>query len=135
MSGVLPESVETVRLGTRMQINALVLLARVIRRRSPQELRRFLRAISHGTRPATYTEARTARDQILSASPPCRGRSACLIRSLTVAMLCRARGVWPTWCVGVLVTPPFAAHAWVEADGRLVGEALETHDLRTLVRV
>lgn len=135
MSGVLPESVETVRLPTRVQIRALVLLARVLRRRSPQQQRRFLHAISHGTRSASYAEARAARDQILSVSPPCRGGSACLIRSLAVVMLCRARGVWPAWCVGVLVTPPFAAHAWVEAEGQLVGEVMETHDLRTLFQV
>ncbi|MGH4007937.1 MAG: lasso peptide biosynthesis B2 protein [Pseudonocardiaceae bacterium] len=30
-------------------------------------------------------------------------------------------GVWPTWCTGVH-TAPFAAHAWVEADGQPVGE-------------
>ncbi|MFD0889369.1 lasso peptide biosynthesis B2 protein [Streptosporangium algeriense] len=31
------------------------------------------------------------------------------------------RGHWPTWCTGVR-TSPFAAHAWVQTDGRPVGE-------------
>ncbi|MEV4177831.1 lasso peptide biosynthesis B2 protein [Nonomuraea sp. NPDC049709] len=35
--------------------------------------------------------------------------------------LCRMRGWRPTWCSGVRVRPPFAAHAWVEAGGVPVG--------------
>ncbi|WP_227982046.1 lasso peptide biosynthesis B2 protein [Nocardia spumae] len=38
-------------------------------------------------------------------------------------LLSRRYGAWTTWCVGVRTELPFAAHAWVEAEGRLVGEA------------
>jgi hypothetical protein len=50
----------------------------------------------------------------------CGGRY-CLQRSLATTLLCRMRGVWPTWCIGVH-TAPFTAHAWVEAEGQPVGE-------------
>jgi hypothetical protein len=40
---------------------------------------------------------------------------------LATTLLCRIRGVWPTWCIGVR-TAPFAAHAWVEVDGQRIGE-------------
>lgn len=36
-------------------------------------------------------------------------------------LLCRALGVWPTWCTGVR-TEPFGAHAWLSVDGEPVGE-------------
>ncbi|WP_341867974.1 lasso peptide biosynthesis B2 protein [Amycolatopsis circi] len=51
--------------------------------------------------------------------PLCRTRL--LQRSIAAALLCRLRGSWPTWCTGVR-TSPFAAHAWIEADGRAIGE-------------
>jgi hypothetical protein len=44
------------------------------------------------------------------------------------------RGVWPTWTTGVR-TPPFTAHAWVEAEGRRVGEPAETDNYRTMLAV
>jgi hypothetical protein len=31
------------------------------------------------------------------------------------------QGEWPTWVTGVRMAP-FRAHAWVEAEGRLVDE-------------
>ncbi|WP_373307212.1 lasso peptide biosynthesis B2 protein [Streptomyces violaceus] len=40
----------------------------------------------------------------------------------------------PTWCSGVR-TSPFAAHAWVEADDRPVGEPPDTAVYGTLIKV
>ena len=45
----------------------------------------------------------------------------CLERSVATALLCRMRGSWPDWCAGVALEP-FRAHAWVEAEGSVVGE-------------
>ncbi|MDF5752458.1 lasso peptide biosynthesis B2 protein [Spongiactinospora sp. TRM90649] len=43
------------------------------------------------------------------------------LRRWAPALLCRLHGAWPTWCTGVR-TDPFRAHAWVQVDGRPIGE-------------
>jgi hypothetical protein len=63
----------------------------------------------------------------------CAGRY-CLQRSLAATLLCRMRGTWPTWCTGVR-TPPFTAHAWIEADGHRVDEPEDTTTYRTILTV
>ena len=50
-------------------------------------------------------------------------------------LLCRQRGYAPTWCVGVVATPPFAAHACIEADNCIVDEPIDASYLRTFSRV
>lgn len=94
--------------------------ARPLARLKPARLRTVLECARRGASPAGARQARTARDQVVSVSLRCAGQN-CLQRSIATALLCRARGVWPTWCTGVR-THPFAAHAWVEADGQLIGE-------------
>lgn len=136
MSDVLPEVPVKLSLLTKMEIGVFVSISRALsRHRSPKQLRHMLERLSSGARTATYDEAKQARDAILTVSPRCRGRAACLVRSLSVLMLCRVRGIWPTWCVGVLVTPPFAAHAWVEADGEIVEEPMSSADFRKFFTV
>ena len=135
MSEILPEVPATMTLSTRAQIAFITPIARLIHRRSPQRMKHVLQKLSTGARPATYDEAKRARDEILTASARCRGGSACLIRSLSVTLLCRLRGTWPTWCVGVLAAPPFAAHAWVEAGGEIVDEPLSQCDFRAFFKV
>lgn len=135
MSEILPEVPATLTPLTRAQLAVIAPVAGVIHRRPPRHMKRILQRLSAGARPATYDEAKRARDEILTASAKCRGGSACLIRSLSVALLCRLRGTWPTWCVGVLAVPPFAAHAWIEADGEIVDEPLGQRDYRTFFKV
>ena len=50
-------------------------------------------------------------------------------------LLCRLHGSWPAWCVGTRRLPPFAAHAWVEAGGAMVGEEFPEDYFRPLIRV
>ena len=95
-------------------------LARPLARLKPARLRVVLECVRRGAAPATAGQARTARDQVVSVSLRCAGQN-CLQRSIATVLLCRARGVWATWCTGVR-THPFAAHAWVEADDQLIGE-------------
>jgi hypothetical protein len=78
--------------------------------------------LRRGAAPATHVNAKAARDAVLAVSLACTGPQGCLPRSLATALLCRMSGQWPVWCVGVRVLPPFGAHAWVEAEGRLVDE-------------
>ncbi|WP_409181205.1 lasso peptide biosynthesis B2 protein [Amycolatopsis sp. VS8301801F10] len=97
-----------------------VALARPLAKLRPARLRRVLEFARRGARPATTGEASAARSDVVSVSLRCAGQG-CLQRSIAAALLCRLRGSWPTWCTGVR-TSPFAAHAWIEADGHAVGE-------------
>ncbi|MEU9031356.1 lasso peptide biosynthesis B2 protein [Streptomyces sp. NPDC048383] len=106
----------------RLWIRTLVGAARLLVLLAPHRLRRALTFLSRGAAPATAAQALRARGAVLEASLAMNGMRSCLPRSVAVALLCRSRGVWPTWCVGVRAAPPFTAHAWVEAEGGLVGE-------------
>jgi Transglutaminase-like superfamily len=46
--------------------------------------------------------------------------SRCLMRSLVLVGMLARRGVYSTVVIGVQADPRFAAHAWVEVDGRPV---------------
>jgi hypothetical protein len=135
VSLVLPEIPVRPSPAGRLVIALAVGAARLLGRRSPRDLRGVLGRLTAGARPSTYEEAKLARDQVLTVSPRCRGRSACLVRSLTVVLVCRSRGHRPTWCVGVVAAPPFSAHAWVEAEGRMVDEAVDSAYYRTFFTV
>lgn len=97
-----------------------VAVARVLARLPPVRLRKILELAHRGAPPTTFAQADAARQAVISVSLRCAGQ-ACLQRSLAVALLCRIHGTWPTWRTGVRVSP-FTAHAWVEAEGRPVGE-------------
>jgi hypothetical protein len=122
----LPEAVRyrpaDVPFGTRCAARLAVAAARLLARRPPRQIRNLLGRIRRGARPATAAQARAAYEAVTAASLVCAGREGCLPRSLAVVLLCRARGAWPTWCVGVRRLPPFTAHAWVQVDGEPVGE-------------
>ncbi|WP_084959539.1 lasso peptide biosynthesis B2 protein [Thermoactinospora rubra] len=94
--------------------------ARIIASRSPRQIRRILEVVRRGARPARYAHAARARKAVTGLSARCAGEG-CLQRAIAVALLCRLRGMWPTWHVGVRIEP-FGAHAWVEADGVPVDE-------------
>ncbi|KUH40357.1 MULTISPECIES: lasso peptide biosynthesis B2 protein [Streptomyces] len=88
----------------------------------PRRIRGVLDLLRRGAAPASAAQAADARDAVCAVSLRCAGPKGCLPRSLGAALLCRLGGTWPTWCTGVRVVPPFTAHAWVEAEGRPVGE-------------
>lgn len=112
-----------------------VQIARLLQRLSPQRLRGILGTISSGAIPASYEETRKVRDEVLTTSSLCRGGQACLVRSISTALVCRLNGTWPTWAVGVLTAPPFSAHAWLEAEGQIVDEPLLKDDFTTFFTV
>jgi len=96
--------------------------ARLRAARPPRRIRAVLGWLRRGARPATFEQAKAARDAVVAVSLVCAAREGCVARSLATVLLCRLRGQWPTWCVGARRVPPFAAHAWVEAGGVMVGE-------------
>ncbi|MEU2872763.1 lasso peptide biosynthesis B2 protein [Streptomyces olivoreticuli] len=120
-------------LSFRVAAHAAVGAARVLACLSPKRIQAVLRAVRRGAAPATYTVALTARQRVTAVSTLCSGRY-CLQRSLATALLCRLGGTWPTWCTGVRTTP-FAAHAWVEAEGRPVGEPEDTGTYHVMLTV
>ncbi|MFI9203533.1 lasso peptide biosynthesis B2 protein [Streptomyces sp. NPDC053048] len=117
----------------RLAAHIAVAAARLLAHLPPRRIRALLCAARRGAAPATYQQALTARGDVVAVSVLCSGRY-CLQRSLATALLCRMRGVWPTWTTGVR-THPFAAHAWVEAEGRRVGEPADAATYRALLTV
>ncbi|MFJ1616319.1 MULTISPECIES: lasso peptide biosynthesis B2 protein [unclassified Streptomyces] len=133
MSQILDTGHNRPPLGRRTAARTAVAAARLLARLPPKDLQALLRAARRGARPADHATALRARQDVTAVSVLCSGRY-CLQRSLATALLCRLGGTWPTWSTGVR-TPPFAAHAWVEADGRRVGEPDDTASYRTLLTV
>ncbi|GAA3564486.1 hypothetical protein GCM10022222_55250 [Amycolatopsis ultiminotia] len=132
---VLPDDRVRVSVPGRLVTSSCVAAARVLAGKPPGRIRAVLTRLRAGARPATMAETAAAREEVLTVSPRCCGSRACVIRSLAVVLRCRLRGTWPTWCVGVLAAPPFAAHAWVEAEGEMVDEALDGTLYRRLITI
>ncbi|MDW6058870.1 lasso peptide biosynthesis B2 protein [Streptomyces sp. NPDC059679] len=110
-----------------------VVVARLLARAKPARVRAVLEFARRGARPATAEQALAARRAVVAVSLRCAGQ-ACLQRSIAAALLCRSRGVWPTWCTGVR-TSPFEAHAWIEVAGEPVGEPYPAGHYRPLLSV
>ncbi|MER6073735.1 lasso peptide biosynthesis B2 protein [Streptomyces sp. NPDC001817] len=111
-----------VPLGRRLAARAILVPALVLSLLPPRRIRAVLGLLRRGAAPASGAQALRARDAVCAVSLRCAGPKGCLPRSLGAALLCRLGGTWPTWCTGVRVVPPFTAHAWIEAEGRPVGE-------------
>ncbi|MFI8434697.1 lasso peptide biosynthesis B2 protein [Streptomyces sp. NPDC079020] len=111
----------------------IVAVSRLLARLRPARLRWVLEHARLGARPATAEQATKARRDVVAVSMRCAGQ-ACLQRSIATALLCRSKGAWPTWCTGVR-TNPFAAHAWVEAEGEPIGEPHPAGHYRPLLTV
>ncbi|MFC5184901.1 lasso peptide biosynthesis B2 protein [Actinomadura harenae] len=97
-----------------------VALAHLIARQPPARIHTLLTHARRGAKPATAAQAKAARDAVIAVSLSCAGEG-CLPRSIAAALLCRARGVWPTWRSGIHMYP-FTAHAWIEAEGHPIDE-------------
>ncbi|MER6139933.1 lasso peptide biosynthesis B2 protein [Streptomyces sparsogenes] len=110
-----------------------VVVARLLARAKPARVRAVLEFLRRGARPATAEQALAARRAVVAVSLRCAGQ-ACLQRSIAAALLCRGRGVWPTWCTGVR-TSPFEAHAWIEVAGEPIGEPYPAGHYRPLLSV
>ncbi|MEV4443459.1 lasso peptide biosynthesis B2 protein [Streptomyces sp. NPDC049577] len=115
-----PAARDSVPLRDRLPALLAVAAARPLAALKPRRIRAVLTAARRGARPATAAQALAARRAVVSVSARCAGEG-CLQRSIATALLCRLRGSWPEWCTGVR-TEPFRAHAWVQAEGRPVGE-------------
>jgi hypothetical protein len=135
----MPEAVfhqpRSVPLPRRAVAYLVVGVARLLATQPPRRIRKVLSRLRRRAAPATFQQAKAARDTVVTVSLACAAREGCVARSLATVLLCRLRGQWPTWCVGARRVPPFGAHAWVEADGRPVGEEYPTDYFRTLFTV
>jgi hypothetical protein len=125
----------SVPLPRRVVAHLAVGAARLMATQSPRRIRTVLVWLRRGTSPATLAQGKAARDTVVAVSLTCAAREGCLPRSLATVLLCRLRGRWPTWCVGVRRLPPLAAHAWVEAEGTMVDEDYPPDYFRALLTV
>jgi hypothetical protein len=100
---------------------AAVAAGRVLGHLPPRVLVSVLTHAGRGGRPATVSEVRSARDAVCAASVRAAGNG-CVQRSIATFLLCRLHAATGTWKSGFRIEP-FAAHAWVEAEGVPVGEA------------
>lgn len=112
-----------------------VAAAKALMRVPPERIEAILAKIRRGARPAGRGEVLLAQQAVMAASLSCCGGRGCLPRSLATTLLCRVRGTWPTWCVGVRRMAPFDAHAWVEVDGEMLGEPYPAGYFAPLVTV
>ncbi|MFJ4684983.1 lasso peptide biosynthesis B2 protein [Streptomyces sp. NPDC088789] len=119
----------------RVRTKAAVAIGLLMARLPPRRLKTLLKRAAKGAGPADCQQTERHYYAVRVASRRCAGWQGCLPRSIAVALLCRLDGVWPDWCTGVRVTPPFAAHAWLEADGRIVAEPGSPDAYRALIRV
>ncbi|WP_411129275.1 lasso peptide biosynthesis B2 protein [Streptomyces sp. x-19] len=110
-----------------------VALARPLAALPPRYLRIVLQGLRVGARPSSAAQASAARTAVVAVSLRCAVHN-CLQRSIASAVLCRIKGTWPTWQTGVRTTP-FAAHAWIEADGQVIDEPYPDGYYRPLLTV
>lgn len=73
-------------------------------------------------RPATAAEATGMTTAIRGAARHRAGRMACLECSLATVILAGLRRRSVQWCIGARLMP-YASHAWIEIDGRPIGES------------
>jgi transglutaminase superfamily protein len=135
----MPEAVfhqpRSVPLPRRIVTYLVVGAARLLATQSPRRIRIVLGRLRRGATPATVEQAKAARDAVVAVSLHCAAREGCVARSLATVLLCRLQGRWPAWSVGVRRLPPFAAHAWVEAEGAMVDEDYPPDYFRPLLQV
>lgn len=74
--------------------------------------------------PATSSETADAVAASRAAARWFPGRAACLENSLAAALTAILMRRSVDWCIGVRLMP-YAAHAWVEAEGAPIGEQTE----------
>jgi hypothetical protein len=118
----------------RLLARLCVAVTRPLARARPHRVRGVLCLLRIGAAPASARQAAAARELIVAVSRKCAAPHSCLHRSLATTVLCRARGVWPTWCTGVR-TQPFGAHAWVAVAGEPVGEPAHEGDYAPILTV
>ncbi|MFC5182594.1 lasso peptide biosynthesis B2 protein [Actinomadura harenae] len=117
------ETAERVPWRRRLAARIAVAVARPVAALPPARLGRVLTLASRRARPASAARTDEARRAVVAVSVRCAGQ-VCLQRAVATALLCRFGGTWPDWCTGVRLEP-FKAHAWVEAEGRPIGENAE----------
>ncbi|MER6917148.1 lasso peptide biosynthesis B2 protein [Streptomyces sp. NPDC000594] len=80
------------------------------------------RALGHlGRTPATADQTDRLFHAVRHFARLWPGRAACLEESLAVYLAAALRGLQVTWVLGAR-TAPAAAHAWVEAEGEVIGQ-------------
>ena len=124
---VIPEGTARLRVLEAWQARLAVIAAAILSRRSPEKIHSALTRWSARRPQATTMQCARARSAVCTVSRACRGQKGCLRRSIATTLLCQIQGTSASWCTGFSLAP-FRAHAWVEVDGRPVGEQAEVSD-------
>ena len=101
----------------------------------PDRLQRLISLVVRGTQLADYSVVCDVRCEILFVSGMFRGDMACLIRSVAAMLSVQAARLRADVVRRRRRHAPFAAHAWIEADNRIVDEPIGASYLRTFYRV
>lgn len=115
-----PEDLIKITILERLRALFSVGVGSLVVRMSPRKICYFLEWAGRNSDPVSAMQAQRARYAVCAVSVRCSGMG-CLLRSVSAFIYCRCQGISPDWCSGFR-TSPFAAHAWIEADGRPIGE-------------
>lgn len=126
-------STSSISFRASLKAHICVFAAMRVQNVKPSTVRWLLTAVRGGARASTYSEVLSCREAIVSVSRKCAGEF-CLPRSIATTLMCRWNGHWPTWVTGAKLEP-FQAHAWVMAEGRPVGEAIDVSDYAPLMSI
>lgn len=115
-------------------LRVLLCASRLIAKLPPARLQSVMTRLSRSTQAATPGQLLHWHDRVVTANARMAGWRGCLPRSIAVCLLARRSGQWPDrWCAGVRMTAPFAAHAWVETQGTVVGESAPPDHYRAVL--
>lgn len=126
-------AVDDAQRSSRFHVVLAVSVARLIALLPAWPMTQILVALSRDSRPSHVHEVSNLRSAICRSSVRCAGQG-CLQRSIAVFVACRLDGHTPVWASGFRVAP-FAAHAWVEAEGVPVGEPDEVAEFVVVLSV
>ena len=73
---------------------AAVGAARLLATQPPRRIRAVLGQLRRDATPATFEQAKAARDTVVAVSLHCAAREGCVARSLATVLLCRLSGRW-----------------------------------------
>ncbi|MFF4854636.1 lasso peptide biosynthesis B2 protein [Streptomyces rubiginosohelvolus] len=120
---------------SRVVVRTSVVAAVMLSRLPPVAIVYILEKIRRGARVASFAEALRAHQDVVRVSIFASRSDSCLPRSLAIILVSRARGFMPRWCVGIRQELPRTAHAWIEADGDVVGENIDFETMTLLFSV
>jgi len=121
-----PERIEQVPRRIKLLTRMALFLSAPLNRVSPQTIEQVLTHLTKRLPAATEEQVLDIRAATCAVSRRCRSQDGCIRRSLAVATATCLIRRSVSWCTGY-AQDPFRAHAWVELNGKPVGEPKEIY--------